>query len=154
MRITQFSDIGLRTLIYLSRCEERVQPVTMAEIAKQFDLPANHLVKVASHLSRVGWLESTRGRNGGIRLAASAMKLKVGTILRELEGDSELVDCDSRACQLSSSCILRKALANGLRAFYAAMNHYSLADLTADGAGEQIVRMHRSFIRDIELAES
>ena len=73
MRLTRFSDIGLRVLVYLERADEqsiaRTQPVTVAEIAKQFDIPQNHLVKVVAEMAKIGWIKSTRGRNGGLRLA-------------------------------------------------------------------------------------
>jgi Rrf2 family nitric oxide-sensitive transcriptional repressor len=75
-----------------------------------------------------------------------ASTLGVGTVLRELEGDTELVDCDSQGCRLSQNCLLRGALKNGLRAFYDAMNAYTLADITGGATGEQIVQMHRNFL--------
>lgn len=147
MRLTRFSDIGLRVLLYLSQCGERRTPVTVAEVATQFDLPANHVVKVVGHLARAGWIEATRGRNGGIRLYADAGTLRVGSVLRELEGDAELADCEGQHCRLSRDCRLREALQIGLNAFYDAMNAYTLVDMAKGGTGDQIVRMHRSFLR-------
>lgn len=146
MRVTRFSDIGLRVLIYLSRASEGRAPATVAEIASQFDIPINHLVKVVGHLARTGWIQATRGRNGGLRLAIAASSLRIGQVLRELEGDAELVDCDARECRLSQNCLLRNALRSGLHAFYDAMDRYTLADMTKGAAGEQIVRMHRNFL--------
>ena len=146
MRLTRFSDIGLRVLIYLSRAGEQRAPVTVAEIGAQFDVPVNHLVKVVGHLARAGWVSATRGRNGGLRLAADPLTLKIGTVLRELEGDDELVDCVGVGCRLSADCALRGALMAGMRAFYQAMDGYTLAQITQGGTGEQIVRMHRSFL--------
>jgi Rrf2 family nitric oxide-sensitive transcriptional repressor len=118
----------------------------VAEVAGQFDIPQNHLVKVVGHLARAGWVQALRGRNGGIRLAAPADTLRIGTVLRELEGDPELVNCEALACRLSADCRLRNALQAGMRAFYEAMNQYSLADLSNGNTGEQIVRMHRTFL--------
>ncbi len=146
MRLTRFSDIGLRVLIYLARAGEVRGPVTVAEIGAQFDIPVNHLVKVVGQLSRTGWVLATRGRNGGLRLAADPATLKIGTVLRELEGDNELVDCVGTNCQLSANCHLRGALVVGMAAFYAAMDGYTLAQLTQGSTGEQIVRMHRRFL--------
>jgi Rrf2 family nitric oxide-sensitive transcriptional repressor len=146
MRLTRFSDIGLRVLIYLSRSGERRTPVTIAEIATQFDIPVNHLVKVVGHLARTGWIQATRGRNGGLRLCVEASVLKIGTVLRELEGDAELTDCDGQGCRLRQDCRLRDALKVGLLAFYDAMNAYTLLDITKGATGEQIVRMHRNFL--------
>jgi Rrf2 family nitric oxide-sensitive transcriptional repressor len=147
MRITRFSDIGLRVLIYLECASANRAPVTMAEIASQFDIPVNHLVKVVGHLSRTGWVLATRGRNGGLRLAADPAQLRIGAVLRELEGETELVDCEGSGCSLRSDCRLRDALKTGMRAFYAAMDSITLAQITASSTGEQIVRMHRTFLQ-------
>lgn len=147
MRLTRFSDIGLRVLIYLEGASANRAPVTMAEIATQFDIPVNHLVKVVGHLSRTGWVLATRGRNGGLRLAADPAQLRIGVVLRELEGETELVDCDGGGCTLRSDCRLRDALKAGMRAFYAAMDGVTLAQISASSTGEQIVRMHRTFLQ-------
>lgn len=146
MRLTRFSDIGLRVLIYLEGASQRPAPVTVAEIGAQFEIPVNHLVKVVGHLARAGWISATRGRNGGLRLLANPATLKVGVVLRELEGDAELIDCEGSGCRLSMDCHLRGALAAGMRAFYDAMDRYTLAQITAGGTGEQIVRMHRMYL--------
>ncbi len=147
MRLTRFSDIGLRVLIYLERAGAERSPVTVAEIGAQFDLPVNHLVKVVGHLGRAGWVRAIRGRNGGLRLAANPHQLTVGMVLRELEGVAELVDCDGSGCRLAADCRLREALAAGMRAFYATMDSYTLADVTGGGTGEQIIQMHQMFLR-------
>ena len=146
MRLTRFSDIGLRVLIYLAHAGERCSAVTVAEIASQFDIPVNHLVKVVGHLARSGWVTATRGRNGGLRLAADPASLTVGAVLRELEGDTELIDCEGDACLLRADCQLRAALKAGMKAFYEAMDSYTLARITQGATGEQIVRMHRNFL--------
>lgn len=147
MRLTRFSDIGLRVLIYLERAGADRPPVTVAEIGAQFDLPVNHLVKVVGHLARAGWIRAIRGRNGGLRLEADPTQLRVGQVLRELEGEAELVDCEGTHCRLSGDCGLREALAAGMRAFYGAMDGYTLADVTRAGTGEQIVYMHKMFMQ-------
>ncbi|NHZ98171.1 Rrf2 family transcriptional regulator [Massilia sp. CCM 8734] len=146
MHLTRFTDMGLRVLIYLARAGERRVPVTVAEVAAQFALPVNHLVKVVGHLARAGWVCATRGRNGGLRLAADAATLSVGAVLRELEGDSELVDCEGSGCRLSGDCQLRAALRSGMDAFYGAMDKVTLAHITHGDTGEKIVRMHRMFL--------
>jgi Rrf2 family nitric oxide-sensitive transcriptional repressor len=147
MRLTRFSDIGLRVLIYLERAGERPHPVTVAEIGKQFNIPLNHLVKVVGQLAKLGWVQATRGRNGGLRLAADPATLTIGQVLRKLEGeDDELVDCDGTDCALKMDCQLRGMLRAGMRAFYDAMDRYTLAHATAGNTGEQVVRMHRMFL--------
>jgi Rrf2 family nitric oxide-sensitive transcriptional repressor len=154
MRLTRFSDIGLRALIYLERAGERPHPVTVAEIGAQFDIPQNHLVKVVGHLARVGWVHATRGRNGGLRLAADPARLTVGQVLRELEGDDELIDCEGSNCALALDCQLRGLLKTGMRAFYEAMDRFTLSELTSGSTGEQVVRMHRMFLGENKAAGS
>lgn len=153
MRITRFSDIGLRVLIYLSRATEERSNPTVGEIASQFSIPVNHLVKVVGHLGRSGWIRATRGRNGGLRLSVDPDLLTIGTVLRELEGDTELIDCDSQDCILKSNCRLRAALRVGLKAFYDAMDTYTLADITGGETGQQIIRMHTDFLSRANIAD-
>ena len=150
MRLTRFSDIGLRVLIYLERADvpstARTHPVTVAEIGKQFDIPLNHLVKVVAELARIGWVKSTRGRNGGLRLAADPATLTIGQVLRKLEGDeNDLADCEGTDCALKMDCQLRGMLRAGMRAFYEAMDRYTLSQVTSGTTGEQVIRMHRMF---------
>ena len=149
MRLTRFSDIGLRVLIYLERAGERVHPVTVAEIGSQFDIPLNHLVKVVGQLAKLGWIKATRGRNGGLRLLADPALLTIGQVLRKLEGDeNDLADCEGTDCALKADCQLRGMLRVGMRAFYEAMDRYTLAEVTSGATGEQVIRMHRMFWAD------
>lgn len=153
MRITRFSDIGLRVLIYLAGADKHRGLVTVAEIARQFDIPANHLAKVVGQLARVGWIQASRGRHGGLLLLADPAALHLGTVLRELEGDAELVDCEGQQCRLRKDCLLRGAMAAGLRAFYEAMDRYVLADVSSGTVGEQIIVMHLNFLRSPAQAD-
>ena len=148
MRLTRFSDIGLRVLIYLARSGTRPGPVTVAEIGEQFDIPVNHLVKVVGHLARAGWVRATRGRNGGLRLAADPVSLKIGQVLRDLEGDHELIDCVGTGCTLALDCQLREALRAAMNAFYDSMNRHSLQDITGGNTGERIIQMHRVYLTE------
>lgn len=155
MRITRFSDIGLRVLIYLAGADKHRALVTAAEISRQFDIPPNHLVKVVGQLARFGWIQALRGRKGGLLLLADPTVLRLGNVLRQLEGDTELVDCEVQQCRLSKDCLLREAMAAGLRGFYDAMDRYVLADVSGGVVGEQIIVMHRNFlgtVRPTDLA--
>ncbi|GGI54021.1 RrF2 family transcriptional regulator [Oxalicibacterium solurbis] len=144
MKLTRFSDIGLRVLMYLAK-ETRTPPVTVSEVSQQFDVPHNHLVKVVGTMAKMGWIDAVRGRNGGIRLAADPGSLRIGSVLRVLEGDNEAIDCEGIGCRLSGDCRLRAILRDGIEAFYSAMDEYTLADIVGGNTGEYIVKMHRSF---------
>lgn len=150
MRLTRFSDIGLRLLMYLASEPREAPPVTVAEVAGQFGIARNHLVKVAGILAKQGWITALRGRNGGIVLAADPTRLRLGGVLRVLEGDDELIDCDSIKCRLRADCLLRGALNHGKREFYRTLDGYTLADIVAGGTGEEIVRMQNDFMRIYE----
>jgi Rrf2 family nitric oxide-sensitive transcriptional repressor len=103
-------------------------------------------VKVVGQLAKLGWVQATRGRNGGLRLAADPATLTIGQVLRKLEGeDDELVDCEGTDCALKLDCQLRGMLRTGMKAFYDAMDRFTLAHATAGNTGEQVMRMHRMF---------
>jgi Rrf2 family nitric oxide-sensitive transcriptional repressor len=142
MHLTQFSDIGLRLLMYLAREPRETHIVTIAEVSSQFNIPRNHLVKVAGQLTRQGWIDATRGRAGGVRLAVDPSSLRLGQVMRVLEGEKELVNCEKMECRLRIDCGLRHALSKAHEAFYAALDEYTLADIIARGTGINISQMH------------
>lgn len=145
MRLTRFSDIGLRVLMYLAR-EADATRITVADISSYFDIPHNHLVKVVGALVKLGWVGAARGRNGGIHLAADPGAIRVGAVLRALEGHEEVVDCEGLQCRLAADCVLRGALRAGMDAFYVAMDRYTLGDIASGGNGEQVMTWHRSML--------
>lgn len=141
MQLTHFTDFGLRILIYLAGIQDGGM-VTIKEIATQFDLPQNHLNKIVSRLSKLGWVVATPGRNGGLRLAMPASLLLLGDIMRTLEGHPSLIDCDKPPCALKGNCHLKRLVDLGLQDFYVNMNQHSLADLVKSPTSEVISRMH------------
>lgn len=145
MQLTRFTDFGLRMLMYLSK-HNRSTPITIAEIAGQFEVPHNHLIKVANRLGKLGLVKALRGRNGGLVLAVPAASIRIGDTLRGLEGDDPLVNCDEPPCALGGRCLLSGALRSGLAAFYEHMNAYTLADVAAGRTETAIVTMHRNFL--------
>ncbi|MDN3577772.1 Rrf2 family transcriptional regulator [Chitinimonas viridis] len=145
MQLTRFSDLGLRVLMYLTQ-HDRALPVTIAEIAGQFQVPHNHLIKVVNRLGKLGWVTATRGRNGGLRLAAPAQGLQLGQVLQGLEHSTELINCEDPPCTLRGHCLLKVALNAGLAAFYNKMDDYTLADVCGSRTGEAIITLHRQFL--------
>tara|TARA_R110001599_G_scaffold171353_1_gene362103 strand:+ start:90532 stop:90945 length:414 start_codon:yes stop_codon:yes gene_type:complete len=131
--------------MYLARTPDG-SSVTVAEVASQFDVPHNHLVKVVGAMAKLGWVDAVRGRNGGIRLAGNASDIRIGTVLRGLEGDSEAIDCEGIGCRLAGDCALRHALKCAVDAFYKTMDEYTLESIMNVGMGEQIIMMRRNFM--------
>ena len=138
-------------LMYLSK-HDRSTPITIAEIAGQFEVPHNHLIKVANRLGKLGLVKAVRGRNGGLVLAMPATTIRLGDALRGLEGDTPLVNCDEPPCALGGNCLLSGALLAGLGAFYDRMNEYSLADVSSGRTATAIVTMHRNYLSSIPAA--
>ena len=127
MRLTRYTDYAMRVLLYLGQKPERL--CAIAEIARAYAISQNHLMKVVNDLVNAGYLESVRGRNGGIRLARPAAEINVGALIRHTEDDFDLVGCGS--CIIAPACGLTCVLDEALRAFMAVLDRYSLADLLA-----------------------
>ena len=128
MELSRFTDYSMRILIYAGVQEKRV---TVREIADRFDLSLHHLNKVANHLSKLGYVTSTRGRGGGLHLSRHPSHINVGGVIRQTEQFS-LVDCLSETglhCAIDGACLLKQALQRARNAFLAELDRYTLADL-------------------------
>ncbi|HUZ93410.1 MAG TPA: Rrf2 family transcriptional regulator [Edaphobacter sp.] len=130
MRINRFSDLALRLLMYLgSRPEPMQATVTVRAAAGMFNVPYAHLVKVAHQLGQQGFLITSKGAGGGLRLARSAESISVGEILRVVEPGDSVIDCYSQLCPLAGACLLKGALDSAYAAFLDKLDEYSLAEV-------------------------
>lgn len=128
MHINRFSDLALRLLMYLgSRPEPMQATVTVRAAAVMFNVPYDHLVKVAHQLGQQGFLITTKGAGGGLRLARTAESISIGEILRVVEPGDSVVDCYSQLCPLAGACLLKGALDSAYAAFLDTLDEYSLA---------------------------
>lgn len=134
MRLTTYTDYTLRTLMYLGLRPDRL--ATIATIARSYGISENHLMKVVHQLGLAGYVETVRGKNGGLRLAKLPEDINVGEVVGRMEPDMELVACfrESGICAIQPSCVLKGALAEALDAFTAVLDRYTLADLIAPRA--------------------
>jgi Rrf2 family nitric oxide-sensitive transcriptional repressor len=131
MRLTFYSDYSLRLLMYTALREGKL--VTIQEVANAYGISKNHLMKVAFELGRKGYLETVRGRGGGLRLAKPPQKIGLGDVVRAMEDNFTMVECfdgKTNKCVITGSCRLRGALAKALTAYFAVLDEYTLADLT------------------------
>jgi Rrf2 family nitric oxide-sensitive transcriptional repressor len=131
MRLTTYTDYTLRTLVYLALRPERL--VTIAEIADAYGISYNHLMKVVHQLGVAGYIQTVRGKKGGLRLAKAPAAINLGEVVRRMEPDLDLVSCfqESDVCTIQPACVLKGALAEALAAFLAVLDGYTLADLAA-----------------------
>jgi len=132
MRLTMHTDFALRMLMLLAMEPEELH--TIEEIARRYDISRNHLMKVTQTLVQAGFLDSLRGRGGGLRLARPASKIVIGDVVRATEDGFDLVECFDRSqnrCLITPACGLRGPLEEALLAFLTVLDSYSLADLVA-----------------------
>jgi Rrf2 family nitric oxide-sensitive transcriptional repressor len=130
MRLTTYSDYCLRLLMYAATRPGRV---TIQGAADAYGISKNHLMKVAFDLGRLGYLDTVRGRGGGVRLARPPEEIRLGELLRRTEEDFRIVECfnaGTNRCVISHACRLKGILGEATAAWLAVMDRYSLADLT------------------------
>jgi len=131
MHLTVQADYALRTLMFVGLKGERLS--TIAEIAAAYDISANHLMKVVHQLGVAGYVETIRGKKGGLRLARPAAAINLGELVRRIEPDLALVPCFAAdaACAIQPACALQRVLGEALAAFLGVLDDYVLADLLA-----------------------
>lgn len=129
MRLNTFTDYCLRTLMYVGAKGEAL--ATIDEIAAAYGISRNHLMKVVLRLGQLGYLETVRGKGGGMRLALAPGDINLGAVVRSMESDFQLVECFGPAnqCVITRQCRLTSVLHGALDSFMAHLDQYTLADL-------------------------
>jgi len=140
MHLSLFSDYSLRILMFAALKNDvfRVDEVTDA-----YGISRHHVAKVIHHLGKLGYLETRRGRGGGIQLAHSPAEIRVGKLVRATEGAPVIVECFNPAtntCRISAVCRLKGVLGEAMAAFYESLDRFTLADLVTGKARNP---MHR-----------
>ena len=90
MRLSLFTDYGLRALMRLAGSPDHA--LTTAQIADEFRISRHHLTKVVRDLAEAGFVRTTRGAGGGLRLPAGA-SITLGEVVRVLDRGEPLVEC-------------------------------------------------------------
>lgn len=130
MRLTLHTDYALRVLMYVSVKGERLS--TIPEIVAHFDISRGHVMKLVHHLGQLGYLETMRGKRGGLRLARNPSQINVGAVVRDMEEELGVLGClqdNEGYCRIEGCCVLRSALRDATNAFLATLDGYTLTDL-------------------------
>ncbi|GEK30087.1 HTH-type transcriptional regulator NsrR [Kurthia zopfii] len=130
MRLTLYTDYSLRVLLYLG-AKDPEELSTIQNISDSYGISKNHLMKVTHELGKMGYIETVRGRGGGIRLAVVPEEINIGQLVRKTEEDFYLVECfnpESVGCIISPVCSLKGALNKALHAYIAVLDSYHLSD--------------------------
>ena len=132
MRLTVYTDYSLRLLAYAALSTGSL--ITIGEVAEAYGISRNHLTKVAHQLGVAGFLETVRGKGGGLRLARKPEAIGLGEVVRHTEPDMALVPCfepvDAR-CRILPACVLEGVLRDARDAFLQVLDRHTLADLVA-----------------------
>ena len=131
MQLTLFTDYALRTLVYLAlQPEDRLSTIT--EVAEKFQISRNHVVKIVHQLGVKGYIETVRGKHGGIRLAHTPDAINLKDVISDMGNVSCLLDCQRENCLLNSVCRFQGIMRKAMRAFLRVLAEYTLQDLVKD----------------------
>lgn len=138
MRLTDYTDYALRVLLYLAVREEGL--TTIHDISEAYGISKNHLMKVVQRLGELGWIDTVRGRNGGLRLNDRSLGLTIGEVVRGTEGDFAIVGCfpregaEPRSCVIEPQCRLKYVFESARGAFLAELDRHTLGELVSPAA--------------------
>ena len=132
MQLTNFTDFGLRALIFLASLpKDELTSITI--VTETFDVPRNHMVKIINKLGQEGYVKTVRGKNGGICLGKPADQIIIGDVMRSIEPLQD-VNCAPEFCHITSACRLKNALAKAKQAFLDELDNYSIQDMLTENS--------------------
>jgi len=138
MQLNKFTDYALRILMYIAQAKE--MPYTIAELANELQVSENHAMKIVHFMAKQDWLITTRGRGGGIRMNPLTLKIPLGQIVRILQQDSQVVECNTPPCVLRKNCGLKGILDDAVEQFYASLDQYTLSEVVTPLQGHYSIQ--------------
>lgn len=126
MHVSRYTDYAYRILLYLAVNDERT---SMAKISDYYDISHEHLRKIVHNLSKLGYIQTYTGKNGGMELKKKPEKINLAQIFIEFEGGAPIIDCQDTGCPLIPSCSLSRVMAKAQDMFLKELKQHSLADL-------------------------
>ncbi len=133
MQLTSFTDYSLRALMYLASHPDELSSVK--QMSEYYGISRNHLVKVVHRLAQLGYVETTKGKGGGVQITKDASQLRLGDLINELEPNMRTVECfnpETNTCNISDTCQLKHYLFDATQSFIETLNKHTLADTVKD----------------------
>lgn len=130
MRLTDHTDYSLRVLMYLNQ-EKKL--ITLNDLAEKLDISKNNLIKVSHELAKIGLIETTKGRSGGLLIKNSTSKKSIAEIIMQTEESFNLAECFTEnqcECTFLKNCLLKNVLKTALKAFTDSLAQATLDDVT------------------------
>jgi Rrf2 family transcriptional regulator, nitric oxide-sensitive transcriptional repressor len=133
VQLKQYTDFGLRALIALAL--NPGERLTVTDISKAYGISRHHLMKVVVRLAELGYVETIRGKGGGVRLARPPGEIRIGTVVRQMEAELAVVECLKKPggpCPIATACRLKGMLRAATREFIDSLDKHTLRDLLAE----------------------
>ena len=128
MQLTRQTDYAIRVMMFLGiQKDDRL--VTISDIAYHFDISRNHLMKIVHRLGQKEYIQTVRGKYGGLRLERDPSSIKLGELVRDFETTLDVVDCKKLTCPITGSCDLKPIMQKAQEAFLAVIDEYTLQNL-------------------------
>ncbi len=124
--------------MYIAQPKE--MPYTIAELANELQVSENHAMKIVHFMAKQDWLITTRGRGGGIRMNPLTLKIPLGQVVRILQQDSQVVQCNTPPCVLRKNCGLKGILDDAVEQFYASLDQYTLSEVVTPLQGHYSIQ--------------
>ncbi|HIF9252241.1 TPA: nitric oxide-sensing transcriptional repressor NsrR [Photobacterium damselae] len=140
MQLTSFTDYGLRALIYLATLPQG-ELTSISKVTETYNVSRNHMVKIINKLGQLGYVETVRGKNGGIRLGMAAESIVLGDVVRAIE-PLQIVNCSDEFCHITPACRLKNVLSDARAVFLAELDKHTLASLVDDNPPLRILLNH------------
>lgn len=148
MKLTNYSDYALRSLIYLAVIPKDGELANIDDIAHAYNISKGHLSKIIHQLGKLGYIQSVRGKGGGICLAKDPSKINIGKLIRHTESDFGILQClddnskntnnkislvnisdDASGCTIFPACHLKGVFHKAMLAFVDVLDSHTLADI-------------------------
>ena len=140
MKLSTKGRYGLRAMVDLAVYSEK-ESVSISCIAQRENISESYLEQLAGKLKKAGLIKSTRGAQGGYRLAKPAAEISVGDILRALEGELGAVDCQGLkpegGCESSDFCVTKLVWQRINDSIAKAVDEITLEELMAEAKKSQ-----------------
>ena len=127
MLLSRYSDNSVRLLVHLALQDDGY--VTVGQAAEHGRMSRNHLMKVSRHLSQLGYIETVRGKGGGMRLAMDPATILLGDLICDTEPTLEIIRCERIGYPFIGNCIFKNIALEGRDRFIEVLNNYTLADI-------------------------
>lgn len=135
MQLNRQTDYALRALLFLAMQKDLT---TIDAIANRFFIAREHLTKIISKLSKLGYIATIRGKGGGLKINPSTLTISLDEIIKNFEPTFKVIDCENLACPMSGLCRLNRILDEASEAFIATLSQYTLTDILPKSANEQV----------------